>query len=242
MTNETSTTTAPRFTRAGAMLAEPLGPRLAAQLKPAERKKHEAIAQRLAESSRRLAELRAQIAEAPRVDKAKAAEAVARGEDVPPASVERLKAEYAEQQRVHSALTEGLRRSADELLAVVHGRALPVADELDAEIAGAVADVRGDLEATRERLLALAALLGEASWTRAVGLREGGSVAPFHHGGGSTLLQNAIGELRTAREALEHDLNAYEERRREAREWHEQTTREERTAGVVDDGKDEPAA
>ena len=134
----------------------------------AERKKHEAIAQRLAESSRRLAELRAQIAEAPRVDKAKAAEAVARGEDVPPASVERLKAEYAEQQRGIGAD----RRAAPERGRAPGGRprrALPVADELDAEIAGAVADVRGDLEATRERLLALAALLGEASWTRASG-------------------------------------------------------------------------
>jgi len=216
----TTTTTAPQFGRAGGMLAEPIAPRLVGELKPGDPKRHAGIAERLAASSRRLAELRARIADAPRADKVAAAEAVARGEEVPPSGVERLQGEYREAQPVHEALQAGLRRSANELLALAHPLAGEVADEIDAEIAGAIEDVYGDLQALHERLLALAETLAEASWTRALAHADGGSFPPFQRGR-SPLLRSAVGDLDTVREALQHDLDAYEERQRQARDQRE---------------------
>jgi hypothetical protein len=216
MTNET-TTSPVRFTRVsrGApVLAHPLPSRLEATLTAKQRKEHETLVERVEGAARQIAALREAIDQAPGADRQAGREAALRGEDVPPPSEPKLRAELEEAQRQRQALEAALRQSADGLLQAAAPKAEEVAAELERELGAATEAIRARLADLGDGLAELGELFGQAAWTRALTHATGSSVGPF--GRSTREFSETRGKLSVVTQALDFELRGIEERRRDA--------------------------
>jgi hypothetical protein len=215
MTNET--TTSPllftRISRGAGLLAHPLPPRLEETLTAKQRKEHATLVERVEEAARQIAALREAIDQAPAADRQAGREAALRGEDVPPPSEPKLRAELEEAQRVREALESALRQSADRLLQTAASKAEEVAAELESELAEATEAIRARIADLDEGLAELGELYGQAAWTRALTHASGQTVSPF---GRSSAFAETRQKVTVASQALDYELQTIEERRRDA--------------------------
>jgi hypothetical protein len=216
-----TTTTAPKFphiSSPGHVLARPLPQALTEKLPPAQRKEHERLVGRVEEAGREIARLRREIDQAPARDRSAATEAALAGEELPERSEPKLRAQMEEAFRVKAALDSALRTSANRLLAAAAVCADEVAGGLERQLADGAADMRARLADLRDGIRELAELYSAAGWTRALAdADEQATTMRPYQAGRSAVFSATLSEIRTAEQALEHDLGAAEERRRQAR-------------------------
>jgi hypothetical protein len=197
---------------------QPFPPAIWNALPASERKRYQAIGERVRRSSQEVARLRRELQQAPGADHQAAAAAAAAGEEIPPASVERLESELREAERIHAALEEGLYRSTCDLLASAQPLAGKVAERLEDKRREAIAEATVELEALRAKFAAIGEVVSEANWTEALARADGGTVDAFR-AGNSAMFRRTLGELTNAALALADDLDRYEQGRRELEAW-----------------------
>jgi hypothetical protein len=223
MTNET-TTSPPRFVHIsspGALLRQPLPQELWATLPAKQRKDHEALVARVEEAGRESSRLRQKLDQAAGRDRAAASKAALAGQELPESSEPKLRAQIEEAQRVGVALADALRTSADRLLAAAAANADEVAGGLERQLADRAADVRARLADLREGIAELAELYTAAGWTRFLAEADEQARLSPYPARRSAMFTATLGEITTAERALEHELAAAEERRRQARDQRE---------------------
>jgi hypothetical protein len=205
-------------------------------LPAAERKRHTELVARSEQASREYSRLRRELAEAPKLDRQSRAKAASAGEPMPEPSEARLRSELEQANQLRTALDDGLRESADRLLAAAFVNAEQVVGELEQRLADGAADVRARLADLREAVAELAELYGSAAWVRWLAAEGEGTIRAFT-AGNSKAMQNVLGELRTVEAALDSDLAAAEARRRQVaderehrRQVNEQWARERASA------------
>jgi hypothetical protein len=222
MTETTITTVRfPHISSPGALLRAPLPEALTATLPAKLRREHEKLAGRADEAAREIARRRAELDGATARDRTAASKAALEGAELPEPSEPKLRAQMEEAMRVRAALDSALRTSADRLLAAAAGNAAEVAAGLEQQLADRAADVRARLADTRDGVAELAELYAVAGWTRTLAeIGDDARISPFQ-AGRSAAFTATQGEIRTAEQALEHDLASTEERWRLARDQRE---------------------
>lgn len=221
---ETPTTTSPakpprfvQFSRPGAaMLGHPFPARLEDVAPAKQRKDHAALADRVEQASRQIAQLRQAIDRAPADDRKAAAQAALRGDDVPARSEPRLRAELDEATRVKAALEDALRQSADQLLAAVAPKAGEVAAQIERELDEGIEAVRARIADLRAALAELGDLTAQAAWARSVVHAQGQTVSPYRKTAG---FADTAGKVLLVEQALDYELGNLAERRRSAEAW-----------------------